>query len=73
MEDEEGEEVAFKNCSGSLWRSGFMSVVGVWALDGVRGRPAQRWKATMLSFNEVGVTHTYSYVINTCDTLNGAE
>ena len=46
MEDEEGEDVAFKICSGSLWRSGFMFVVGVWALDGVRGRPAQYMKAT---------------------------
>ena len=50
-----------------------MSVVGVWALDGVRGRPAQRMKATMLSFNLVGAKYTYSYVINTCDTLKGTE
>ena len=46
-------------CGGSLWRSGFMSMVDVWALDGVRGRPAQRMKARMLICNLVSANHTF--------------
>ena len=71
MEGEYGEGVAFIMCGGSLWRSGFMSMVDVWALDGVRGRPAQRMKARMLICNLVSANHTYSYVFDTFDTSKG--